>query len=115
MRLQEREYSNLLTQRSADDAHPRTRPEPARFHQLNKSVAFAPAKLGDDSIRNVRRFLAVPNDIHDARTPSRVPPAANHPYKQIVRKQRRRDCDLSAVTAALLAQQWLIDVVTGQP
>ena len=38
------------------------------------------------------------------RGPTRIPPAGNYPHKQIARKQRRRDYDFAAVTAALLAR-----------
>jgi hypothetical protein len=47
------------------------------------------------------------------RRPPRIPPAAHYPHEQIAGEQRRRDHDLAAMAAALLAQQWLVDLITG--
>ena len=58
VRTQNREHPDLLAQRTADHPHPRTRREPARLRQFNKTVAFTRFDLGDNGIRDVRRLLA---------------------------------------------------------
>src|SRR5262249_48258457 len=104
VRLQKREYSNLLAQRAADHPHARAWCEPTRLWQLDQPIAFARTDLSDHIIRNVRRLFAVHHEPPHARGPSCIPPATNHPHKQIAGEQRRCAYDLATTTADLLAQ-----------
>src|SRR5262249_28259389 len=70
--------------------------------------------FSDDTIGDPRRDETIHHQAPHARGPARIPPAGNHQQKQIAGEQRRRDYDLAAMAAALLAQQRLIDLVAGQ-
>jgi hypothetical protein len=85
-----------------------------QLRQLNQPSAFAGTDLSDDTIGNARGNKTIHHQAPHARGPSRIPPAGNHPQKQIARKQRRRDHDLAAMAATLLSQQWLVDLITSQ-
>jgi len=88
----------MSLQRALQNVHPHTRREPARLRQLDQTVAFAGSDLGDDGVRNVRQDQAIHDEAKNTRRPTRVPPAANDPQKQIAREKRRRDYDLTAVS-----------------
>src|SRR5262249_23770415 len=114
VRPQNGEQANLRAQRTANHLHPHARHEPARLWQLDEAVAFSRFNFSDDSIRNARRYLTIHHQTPHTRGPSCVPPTANHPHEQITWKQRRRGDNFAAVTATMLTQQRLVDLITSE-
>src|SRR5215471_20564157 len=105
--LQSTEQTDLIAQRTADDPHPHARREPAQLRQLDKTATFPGPDLADHSIGNARWQQTIHDEANHTRRPPRIPPAADHPHKQIAGEQRRGDYDFAAAmtTATLLAQQ----------
>src|SRR5215471_458538 len=84
--LQSTEQTDLIAQRTADDPHPHARHEPARLWQLDKTTTLARTDLGDDTIGDPRGDETIHHQAPHARGPARIPPAGNHPQKQVARK-----------------------------
>src|SRR5262249_13464001 len=103
VRTQGSEHADLLTQRTTNHAHPHAWLKPVRPRQLDVTATFPGSNLTDDGIRNVRRNKSIHDQANHTRRPPRIPPTLNHPNEEIARKQRRRDRDLAAMAAALLA------------
>jgi hypothetical protein len=97
---QSAEQTNLIVQRALQHLHPHTGREPAQSRQLDKTIPFARADLGDHGIRDARRYLTIHDQTAHAGGPARIPPAADHPHKQIAREKWWRDYDPAAVAAA---------------
>src|SRR5262249_39686987 len=115
VRTQGAEQTNLIAEQTADHPHARTSYEPARLGQLNKPTTFSRPDFSDDSIRNARWLLAIHYEAADTCRPSCIPPATNHPHKQIAGKQRRCAYDLATTTADLLAQPRTVNLKAVKP
>ena len=79
-----------LLERAGDDSDPVAGLEPRRLGKLDKPVALAGMKLGNDGVRDARRPLAVHDQAGHARAPARAMPLQDEPGNNGGRTSMRR-------------------------